>query len=84
MVTVANQKVNVNYGNQVASQNMSNPGIQIKKTHISNQNSVHRSLVGGPGHNNSPIAKNDATKVINDMKRKQFNEQSSQNRQSLQ
>ena len=53
----------------------SNPGIHVKSkqinTNVVNVNQRHRSIVG---HHNSPIAKNDAQKVINQIKHMQLNE----------
>ena len=72
--------MNYNNLNQSNKNNLSNTGIQIKKQQVSNNNQRQRSIVG---HHNSPISKNDATKVINDIKRKQLNEKSGgQNRPS--
>jgi hypothetical protein len=51
----------------------------MKKQHGGNANQRHRSIVG---HQNSPITKNEATKVINDIKRIQLNEKSQNNRKS--
>jgi len=51
----------------------------MKKGYGGNANQRHRSIVG---HQNSPITKNEATKVINDIKRIQLNEKSHNNRKS--